>query len=159
MIKRLLIANRSEIAVRIIRACRELGIESVAVYSEPDAHAMHVAAADRAVPIGQAGSADGYLSGRTIIDAARSAGADAVHPGYGFLSQNAAFAEACDREGLVFVGPSARAITDMGSKIEARRIMQHAGVPIVPGDTPADQTDDGVGAAIDRIGLPALVKA
>ena len=159
MIRRLLIANRGEIAVRIIRACRELGIESVAVYSEPDARAMHVAVADRAVSIGPAASAESYLSGQKIIDAARSSGADAVHPGYGFLSQNAAFAAACEREGLIFVGPSARTITDMGSKIESRRIMQHAGVPVVPGDTPADQTDAGVRAAIDRMGLPALVKA
>ena len=159
MIRRLLIANRGEIAVRIIRACRELGVESVAVFSDPDARAMHVTAADRAIPIGPAASADSYLSGQKIIDAARSSGADAIHPGYGFLSQNAAFAAACEREGLVFVGPSARTISDMGSKIESRRLMQHAGVPVVPGDTPGDQSDAGVAAAVERIGVPALVKA
>ncbi|OFW24019.1 MAG: hypothetical protein A3H97_09630 [Acidobacteria bacterium RIFCSPLOWO2_02_FULL_65_29] len=159
VIRRLLIANRGEIAVRIIRACRELGIESVAVYSEPDARAMHVSAADRAVPIGPSAAADSYLSSRRIIDAARSTLADAVHPGYGFLAQNASFAAACDREGLIFVGPNARTIADMGSKIESRRIMQQAGVPVVAGDTPVDQTDEGISAAIDRVGLPALVKA
>jgi len=159
MIRRLLISNRGEIAVRIARACRELGIESVAVYSDADAGAPHVVAANRAVRIGPAPAVESYLSIPKILEAARSAGADAVHPGYGFLSENAAFARACADAGLVFVGPPASAIERMGSKIEARRLAAAAGVPVVPGETPQDQSDAGVRAAIERIGLPALVKA
>ena len=159
MIHRLLIANRGEIAVRIIRACRELGIESVAVYSDADSRAPHVVAADRAVPIGPARASESYLSIPRIVDAARQAQADAVHPGYGFLAENAAFADACASTGLVFVGPPAAAIGRMGTKIEARQLVQAAGVPIVPGDTPQDQSDEGVSEALQRVGLPALVKA
>ncbi|HEX3702362.1 MAG TPA: biotin carboxylase N-terminal domain-containing protein [Vicinamibacterales bacterium] len=159
MIKRLLVANRGEIALRIIRACRELGVESVAVYSEADARAPHVAAADRAVPIGPAPAVDSYLSIPRLLDAARAEGADAVHPGYGFLSENAAFAGACERAGLVFVGPPASVIAQMGSKIAARTLMQKAGVPVVPGETPEDQTDDGLHRMVERVGLPVLVKA
>jgi acetyl-CoA carboxylase biotin carboxylase subunit len=159
MIKRLLIANRGEIALRIIRACDELGIQSVAVYSEADAHAPHVAAASLALPIGPAPAARSYLAVETIVEAARIAQADAVHPGYGFLSENASFAGACARAGLVFVGPPADVIARMGSKIDARRLMSAAGVPIVPGETPDDQTDAGVRRAVERIGLPALIKA
>jgi acetyl-CoA carboxylase biotin carboxylase subunit len=159
MIARLLIANRGEIAVRIARACRELGIESVAVYSEADRSAAHVAAADRAVPIGPAPVESSYLSSASILEAARSSGADAVHPGYGFLSENADFARACERTGLVFVGPTSSAIALTGSKLEARRTVEGAGVPVVPGEVPPDQTDDGLRKAIDRLGLPALVKA
>src|SRR5437762_4542731 len=159
MIHRLLIANRGEIAVRIIRACRELGIESVAVYSDADSRAPHVVAADRAVPIGPARASESYLSIPRIVDAARQAQADAVHPGYGFLAENAAFAAACASTGLGFVGPPAAVIGRMGSKIEARQLVQAAGVPIVPGDTPQDQSDEGVSEALRRVGLPALVKA
>jgi 3-methylcrotonyl-CoA carboxylase alpha subunit len=159
VIRRLLIANRGEIAVRIIRACRERGIESVAVFSQADAKARHVRLADRAVAIGGSASSESYLASEKILDAARSTGADAIHPGYGFLSQNATFAEACESAGIVFVGPGAKAIASMGSKIEARRLVEQAGVPVVPGELPRDQTDAGVGAAIDRLGLPALVKA
>jgi acetyl-CoA carboxylase biotin carboxylase subunit len=159
MIKRLLIANRGEIAVRIIRACRELGIESIAVYSEADANARHAQAADRAVAIGPARAAESYLSIARLIDAARTTGADAVHPGYGFLSENAAFAEACAQAGLVFVGPPPAVIAKMGSKIEARRLVAAAGVPVVPGETPEDQSDRGVRQAVERVGLPALIKA
>jgi acetyl/propionyl-CoA carboxylase alpha subunit len=158
MIRRLLIANRGEIAVRIARACRELGVESVAAYSAADARALHVMAADRAVSIGPAPAADSYLSIPHIIDAAREAGADAVHPGYGFLSENAAFAEACEEAGLAFVGPPSHVIAQMGSKIEARRLMERAGVPVVPGETPAEQSDEALGATIERLGLPALIK-
>jgi acetyl/propionyl-CoA carboxylase alpha subunit len=159
MIKRLLIANRGEIALRIIRACREMDVESVAVYSEADRDAAHATAADRAIAIGPAAAVESYLSVRRIIDAARSAGADAIHPGYGFLSENAAFAEACDRAGVVFVGPPAKVIAQMGSKIDARRLMDRAGVPVVPGETPEDQSDAGLRRAVERVGLPALIKA
>ena len=159
MIRRLLIANRGEIALRIIRACREMGVESVAVFSEVDANAPHVAAADRAMAIGPAPAAQSYLSIPAIVGAARTSGADAVHPGYGFLSENAAFARACAGAGLLFVGPPADAIERMGSKIEARRLVAGAGVPVVPGETPEDQSDEGIAAAAGRVGLPVLVKA
>jgi acetyl-CoA carboxylase biotin carboxylase subunit len=159
MIKRLLIANRGEIALRIIRACRELGVESVAVYSEADRAALHALAADRAIAIGPAAAVESYLSVRRILDAARAADADAIHPGYGFLSENAAFAEACDRAGIVFVGPPASVIAQMGSKIDARRLMERAGVPVVPGETPDDQSDAGLRRAVEKVGLPALIKA
>ncbi len=159
MIKRLLIANRGEIAVRIASACRELGVESVAVFSEADARARHVYAADHAVAIGPAPAAASYLSIPNLLAAARTSQADAVHPGYGFLSENPALAAACEAEGLVFVGPSSQVIARMGSKIEARRLMSSAGIPVVPGETPDDQSDAGIRRALERVGLPALVKA
>jgi acetyl-CoA carboxylase biotin carboxylase subunit len=159
MIRRLLIANRGEIALRVIRACRELGIETVAVHSDIDARAPHVVAADRAVAIGRAPAVESYLSIPRVIEAARTSHADAIHPGYGFLSENAAFAEACVNAGLIFVGPPAAVIARMGSKIEARRLAVAAGVPVVPGETPSDQSDAGVRAAVERVGLPALIKA
>lgn len=159
MIKRLLIANRGEIAVRIAGACRELGIESVAVFSDADATCAHVAAADRAVPIGPAPSVDSYLSREKIIAAARSVDADAVHPGYGFLSESASFAEACEKAGLIFVGPSANTIRNAGTKILARQRVQAAGVPVVPGEAPGDQTDRDLVRAVERIGLPVMLKA
>jgi 3-methylcrotonyl-CoA carboxylase alpha subunit len=159
MIRRLLIANRGEIALRIIRACREMAIESVAVYSEADAEAPHVSAADHAVAIGPAPASDSYLSIDRNLDAVRSSGADAVHPGYGFLSENAAFAAACEKAGVTFVGPPSRVIAQMGSKIDARKLAHSAGVPVVPGETPADQSDEGLRHAVDRVGLPVLIKA
>jgi acetyl-CoA carboxylase biotin carboxylase subunit len=158
-IRRLLIANRGEIALRLIRACRELGIEAVAIYSDADAGAPHVRAADRAVRVGPAAPVESYLNINAIIDAARASGADAVHPGYGFLSERAAFAEACAGAGLTFVGPPAASIEAMGSKIGARQLMERGGVPVVPGATPADQTDAGIAAAGTHIGFPVLVKA
>jgi 3-methylcrotonyl-CoA carboxylase alpha subunit len=158
-IRRLLVANRGEIALRVIRACRELGIETVAVYSEADRHAPHVDAADHAVAIGPAPAAHSYLAIPRLIDAARTTGCDAVHPGYGFLSENAAFADACASAGLTFVGPPADVIERMGSKIGARRLMQSAGVPIVPGTTPADQSDEAIGREAVALGLPVLIKA
>ena len=158
-IRRLLIANRGEIAIRISRACREARIESVAVYSDADAHAPHVRAADRAVRIGPAAPAESYLNIPAIIAAARDTGADAIHPGYGFLSERSAFPRACEEAGLVFVGPSADTIDRMGSKIGARELMHAAGVPVVPGLTPADQSDAGILAAVETVGYPALVKA
>ena len=159
MIRRLLIANRGEIALRIIRACRELDIETVAVYSEADRGAPHVGAADRAIPIGPAPALSSYLSTPRLLDAVRESGADAVHPGYGFLAESASFAEACERSGVIFVGPPSDVIRRMGSKIAARQLMQSAGAPVVPGETPDDQTDGGVARAIERVGFPALVKA
>jgi len=156
--QRLLIANRGEIAVRIIRACREMGIESVAVYSDADRAALHVTLADRAVRIGPPPSAESYLSINAIIEAARSSGAQAVHPGYGFLSENQDLASACAAAGLTFVGPPPEVIAQMGSKIVARRLAEQAGVPVVPGETPADQSDAAIVAAATRIGFPVLVK-
>ena len=158
-ITRLLIANRGEIALRIIKACRELGIETVAVYSDADATARHTRAADIAVRIGPAPAAESYLDIAAVIDAARGSGADAVHPGYGFLSERAAFASACVDAGLVFVGPPAAAIEQMGSKIGARQLMERSGVPVVPGRTPSDQSDEGVAACAADVGFPILVKA
>ena len=158
MIRRLLIANRGEIAVRIIRACRELGIETVAVYSEADAAARHVRDADVAIAIGGAPAKESYLDASKIIAAAQATRADAVHPGYGFLSERAHFARACEEAGLIFVGPPASALDKMGSKVGARRLMQHAGVPIVPGETPAWQSDTSLTAAAERIGYPVLIK-
>ncbi len=159
MFTSLLVANRGEIAVRIIRTCREMGIRTVAVYSDADAAARHVPEADEAVRIGGAAPADSYLRGEVILDAALRTGCEALHPGYGFLAEDAAFARACAGAGVTFVGPPAAAIEAMGSKIGARRLMQAAGVPVVPGEVPAEQSDEGIAAAIERIGRPALVKA
>jgi acetyl/propionyl-CoA carboxylase alpha subunit len=159
VIKRVLVANRGEIALRIVRACRELRIETVAVYSDADARAPHVFAADTAVRIGPAASAESYLSIPNLITAAEQTAADAVHPGYGFLSENPQFAEACAAADLIFIGPPAAVIAKLGSKIEARRLMQEAGVPIVPGALPPDQSDDGLAAAAESVGFPVLVKA
>ncbi len=158
-IRRILIANRGEIAVRIARTCRELGIESVAVYSDADADAPHVRAADLAVHIGPAPSRESYLSIERLLAAAATTGADAVHPGYGFLSENAAFAEAVEAAGLIFIGPSAEAIRLMGSKQRAKRIAVEAGVPVVPGYHGEAQDDASLLAAASDIGFPLLVKA
>jgi acetyl-CoA carboxylase biotin carboxylase subunit len=158
-IRSILIANRGEIAIRIARACRELGIRSIAVYSDADTDALHVRRSDAAVRIGPASPAASYLSIPALLDAARTSGADAVHPGYGFLSENDAFARACEDAGLIWIGPPAGVIQRMGSKITARRMMEAAGVPVVPGVTPGDQSDDGVLAAVREVGFPALVKA
>jgi acetyl-CoA carboxylase biotin carboxylase subunit len=159
VVRTVLIANRGEIAIRIARACREMGIRSVAVFSDADAESPHLGHADSAVRIGPAAPAASYLSIEALIDAARASGADAVHPGYGFLSENEVFARACESAGLIWIGPPAGVIERMGSKISARRLMEAAGVPVVPGDTPADQSDEGILAAVRRIGYPALVKA
>jgi acetyl/propionyl-CoA carboxylase alpha subunit len=158
MFSRILIANRGEIAVRVIRACREMGIESVAVYSDADAHALHTTLADHRVRIGPAAAAESYLSVEAIVRAARSIGAQAIHPGYGFLSENPDLPLACTDAGITFIGPSADAINSMGSKIAARRLAQAAGVPVDPGETPADQTDAAIAAAVKRIGFPVLLK-
>ena len=156
---RVLIANRGEIAVRIIRACREAGLETVAVYSDADASALHVRLADFAERVGPAPPAQSYLAIDALIHAARRSQAGAVHPGYGFLSERAAFARAVEDANLVFIGPSPGVIERMGSKIGARALMQSAGVPVVAGSAPEDQTDAGVAAAAREIGYPVLVKA
>ena len=157
--KRVLVANRGEIAVRIIRACREAGLQSVAVFSDADAASLHTRLADHAVHIGPASPTQSYLNVDVLVDAARRSGADALHPGYGFLSERAEFARACAAADLLFIGPPPDAIERMGSKVEARRLMERAGVPVVPGATPEDQSDDGVREAARRVGFPLLIKA
>ena len=158
-IKKLLVANRGEIAVRVIRACREQGIATVAVFSEADREALHVQMADEAYPIGPAPALESYLVIERILEVARKAGADAVHPGYGFLSENAAFADACARAGLTFVGPPASAIRAMGSKTAARRIARDMDVPMVPGTLDAVVTDEAARATAREIGYPVMLKA
>jgi acetyl-CoA carboxylase, biotin carboxylase subunit len=162
-LRKVLIANRGEIACRVIRACRELDLATVAVFSEADRDAVHVRSADEAVPVGPAPAKDSYLRAEKILEAARLTGADAVHPGYGFLSENAGFAEACAAAGLVFIGPPPAAIRAMGGKTSARALMQAAGVPVVPGDngpggkgfaSPAEAR-----AAAAAIGYPVMLKA
>ena len=157
MIRKVLIANRGEIARRVIRTCREMGIASVAVYSDADRETPHVREADEAIAIGPAPAAESYLNISRVIDAARRSGADAVHPGYGFLSERAEFAEACTAGGLIFVGPPAEVIRNMGSKTAARQTMAAAGVPVVPGATPATQTADAIAAAVREVGLPVVL--
>ena len=159
MFHTLLIANRGEIAVRIIRTARRLGIRSVAVFSAADAGAMHVRQADEAHPIGPAPAAQSYLRGDVILDVARRAGAQAIHPGYGFLSENAEFAEACAAAGIAFIGPPPAAIRAMGSKAESKRLMVAAGVPTVPGYHGESQDDALLAAEAARIGFPVLIKA
>ena len=160
MIRRLLIANRAEIAGRIIRTARARGTETVAVFSDPDAHLPYVAAADAAIRLPGASAADTYLRVDLLLDAAKRSGADAIHPGYGFLSESATFAQACVDAGLVFVGPSATVIESMGSKIEAKRRMAAAGVPVLDGVTVIDGVvTDEIAALASKVGYPLLVKA
>ena len=159
MIRTLLIANRGEIACRVIRTARRMGVRTVAVYSDADAGAQHVLQADEAHAIGPAPARDSYLSIPRILEAARASGSDAVHPGYGFLSENAEFAEACAAAGLVFVGPPPAAIRAMGSKSAAKALMEHAGVPLVPGYHGTDQNPALLASEAARIGYPVLIKA
>lgn len=158
MFHKVLIANRGEIAVRILRACRELGLRTVAVYSDADRRALHVRYADEAYPIGPPLARESYLRIDRIVDVARQSGADAVHPGYGFLAENAAFAAACTEAGLTFVGPPAGAIAAMGDKVAARQLMGQAGVPIIPG-TGTGLGDEAILGQADQIGFPLFIKA
>ena len=158
MFKRVLVANRGEIALRIIRACRELGVESVAVYSEADVDSMHVQLADQAVCIGPASSKESYLKADRIIAAAEVTGAEAIHPGYGFLSENARFAEICETSGIVFIGPSAKVISMMGDKATARATAIANNVPITPGSDIMANAEEALAKA-KEIGLPVMIKA
>ena len=159
MFKKILIANRGEVALRVIFACRELGIKTVAVYSEADENSLHVRFADEDVRIGPARSADSYLNMPNIISAAEITGADAIHPGYGFLSESASLAEVCEACHIKFIGPSPQVIRLMGDKVRARRVMKKAGVPVLPGsDGPIDQEDRALKLARE-IGFPVIVKA
>jgi acetyl-CoA carboxylase biotin carboxylase subunit len=157
-VKKVLIANRGEIALRVIRACRELELRTVAVYSEPDEQALHVRRADEAVCIGKAAARHSYLNIDALLSAARETRADAIHPGYGFLSESPQFAAACEAADVTFIGPSARAIEQMGDKSTARSLARDAGVPTVPGSERATRTDDLLAAA-EEVGYPVMIKA
>ena len=159
MLKKILIANRGEIALRVIRACRELGIGTVAVYSQADRESLHVRFSDEDICIGPAASRESYLNIPRIVAAAEITGAEAIHPGYGFLAENAEFAEICDRSGIVFIGPTADQIRRMGDKAEARRTMIDAGVPVVPGSVGAVDGVDEARSEAERIGYPVIIKA
>ncbi|MCS6997377.1 MAG: ATP-grasp domain-containing protein, partial [Casimicrobiaceae bacterium] len=159
MFDKILIANRGEIAVRVARTARRLGVRTVAVYSEVDRDALHVAVCDEAVAIGGAAPKDSYLRAEAILEAARRTGAQAIHPGYGFLSENEGFARACAQAGIVFIGPPPEAIEAMGLKAEAKRLMERAGVPLVPGYHGVEQDDALLAREAERIGFPVLIKA
>lgn len=159
MFHKILIANRGEIALRIIRACKEMGIKSVAVHSEADSEALHVSLADESICIGPTASADSYLNMKAIISAAEIADADAIHPGYGFLSENAEFAEICEQCGIVFIGPTAENMRRMGDKISARQTVTDAGVPILPGTNDSVESTEEAQKIADEIGYPVIIKA
>src|SRR5690242_16795668 len=159
MFEKVLVANRGEIAIRVFRTLRELGIGAVAVYSEGDRAALHVAYADEAFLLGPTPAAESYLATDRILDAAQRAGAQAVHPGYGFLAENARFAQAVEDAGLVWIGPPAAAIELMGSKTRARQAMRDAGVPIIPGTTDPVGSAEEVARLGEEIGYPLLIKA
>jgi acetyl-CoA carboxylase biotin carboxylase subunit len=158
-VQRVLVANRGEIALRAIRACRKLGLQSVAAYSQADCNSPHVWAADRSVCIGPPSPAQSYLNGPALIEAARGTGCDAVYPGYGFLSEKSAFAANCREEGITFVGPSPEAISAMGDKVEARRIAERNGVPVVPGSAHGFTDPESAAALAKELGFPLLLKA
>jgi acetyl-CoA carboxylase biotin carboxylase subunit len=159
MFKKILIANRGEIAVRVLRACHEMGITAVVVYSDVDRAALHVREADEAYPIGAAAAAESYLNMPNILDVAKRSGADAIHPGYGFLSENAKFARACANAGVKFIGPTAAAMEAIGSKTRARQAMEKAGVPFVPGTSRGVESFDEADQVAARIGYPVMLKA
>ena len=158
-INKILVANRGEIAIRIMRTCRELEIETVAVYSEADRTSLHVRYAHEAYLIGKAPSNESYLNIEKIIEVAKACNADAIHPGYGFLSENATFARRCQEEGIIFIGPSPEVIVQMGDKIQAREAMKIAGIPVVPGTEGSIETESEALAVIEEIGLPVMIKA
>ena len=158
-IESVLIANRGEIAVRIIRTCRRLGVRTVAVYSDADAHAMHVAEADEAYRLGPPPAAESYLNQAAILEAARAAKATAIHPGYGFLAENADFAQACLDAGLVWVGPPPVAMRALGDKARAKALAEQHDVPLLPGYHGQDQSADTLQHLADRLGYPVLIKA
>ncbi len=159
MIKKVLVANRGEIAIRVMRSCREMGIATVAVFSEADRSALHVRYADEAYFIGPSPSNESYLVIDKIFEVAKVSGADAIHPGYGFLSENAVFSDQCKKEGIIFIGPSAHAISTMGDKITARETMMAAGVPVVPGTKEAITDEEEAAKTAAEIGLPVMIKA
>src|ERR1700741_175069 len=159
LFKKILIANRGEIAVRVIRACHEMGIAVVAVYSDVDRASLHVRKADEAYPIGPASASESYLNIEKILDVAQRSGADAIHPGYGFLSENAKFARACVEAGVKFIGPTAAAMDAMGSKTRARQAMERAGVPFVPGTSRGLDSFEQAEEVAARIGYPIMLKA
>ena len=159
MIRKILIANRGEIAVRVMKTAKALGYRTVAVYSDADRDALHVQTADEAVHIGPSSVGESYLRQAAILEAARKTGADAIHPGYGFLSENADFAKACEQAGLIFIGPPAAAIELMGSKRRSKVAMQEAGVPVVPGFEAANASDEQLIEAAASVGLPVMIKA
>src|ERR1700729_4266814 len=159
MFKKILIANRGEIAVRVIRACHEMGVAAVAVYSDVDRASLHVRKADEAYPIGAAAASESYLNLQKILDVAARSGADAIHPGYGFLSENAKFAQACGDAGVKFIGPTAAAMDAMGSKTRARQAMEKAGVPFVPGTSRGVESFQQAEQVAARIGYPVMLKA
>ncbi len=159
MFDKILIANRGEIAVRIIRACREMGIKTVAVYSEADRESLHTLLADEAICIGPAPSTQSYLNMERILTATVAMKADAIHPGFGFLSENTRFAELCEKCNIAFIGPSAQVIGKMGNKSEARKTMMEAGVPVVPGGKEAVRQVEEAKAMAERIGFPVMIKA
>lgn len=159
MFKKILIANRGEIACRVIRTAKELGIQTVAVYSEADAEAQHVKQADEAICIGRAPASESYLQIERIIEAALLTGAEAVHPGYGFLSENDDFALACQQNGIEFIGPPVEAIRAMGLKATSKALMEKAGVPLTPGYHGKNQEPDFLKQQADAIGYPVLIKA
>lgn len=157
--KKVLIANRGEIAVRVMRACRDLGLKTVAVYSEADAQALHVLHADEAVCIGEAPSPKSYLKISNIIAACEITGADSVHPGYGFLSENAKFAQICENSGLTFIGPSYKTIAMLGDKVQAKEIAKRARCPIIPGSEGVVETVEHGLKIAETIGFPIFIKA
>src|SRR5918993_5054994 len=160
MFKKILVANRGEIVIRIIRACEELGVQSVAVYSEADRDALHVRRADESYLLGPAAASESYLKIERLLEVCKESGAEAVHPGYGFLAENAPFAKALEDAGIVFIGPPASAIDAMGSKTNARDLMKKAGVPIIPGTTEAvPDLETAMKLAKGEIGFPVAVKA
>ncbi|MFC1883518.1 acetyl/propionyl/methylcrotonyl-CoA carboxylase subunit alpha [Thermodesulfobacteriota bacterium] len=159
MFNKILIANRGEIAVRVIRTCREMGIKTVAVYSEADSTALHVLEADESVFLGESDPSESYLSIPKIMNAAKEKGAQAIHPGYGFLAENSSFANACEEQGVAFIGPPSKAIQDLGDKTVARDIMIKSGVPVIPGMTHSTSNLHELSEEADRIGYPVLVKA